>query len=168
MHNSGQYVRLCVHPTILICSKFICICFLDFFVFDFLKFLKRLCIYRSNGLWSGATPISDGIFWDIWDRQIYWKMSRIKSVTSYNWRHMKGKDFQTPLWATRIPSNTPKHPWTLQNTPSLMSWICQGSYGSVSGYLRVSRGSWMVYGWLRGVSGSLFPSFAFNCRKSQI
>ena len=49
-----------------------------------------------------------------------------------------------------------------------MSWICQGWYGSVSGYLRVSVGSWRAYGGLRGVFGSLFPSFAFNSRKSQI
>ena len=95
-------------------------------------------------------------------------MSRIKSVTFYNWRQMKGKDFQTPLLAPRTPSNTPKHPWTLQNTPLAMSWICQGWYGSVSGYLRVSVGSWRAYGRLRGVFGSLFPSFAFNSRKSQI
>ena len=62
MHNSGQYVRLCVHPTILICSRFICICFLDLLVLYIPKFLNKLCIYRSNGLWSGATSISDGIF----------------------------------------------------------------------------------------------------------
>ena len=37
-------------------------CFLDFFVLNFLKFLNKLCIYGANGLWSGATSISDGIF----------------------------------------------------------------------------------------------------------
>ena len=52
--------------------------------------------------------------------------------------------------------------------PLVMSWICQGWYRSVSGYLRVSVGSWRAYGGLRGVFGSLFPSFAFNSRKSQI
>ena len=45
-----------------ICWRFIRIGFLDFFVFSFLKFSNRLCIYGSNGLWSGDTPISDGIF----------------------------------------------------------------------------------------------------------
>ena len=38
MHNSGRYV-------------------LNFLTFKFV-----LCIYGSNGLWSGATSISDGIF----------------------------------------------------------------------------------------------------------
>ena len=36
--------------------------FSDFFVLKFLMFLNKLCIYGSNGLWSSATSISDGIF----------------------------------------------------------------------------------------------------------
>ena len=62
MHNSGRYVRLCVRPTILILFKVYMYCFLNFFVFNFLKFLNKLCIYGANGLWSGATSIFDGIF----------------------------------------------------------------------------------------------------------
>ena len=49
MHNSDRFVRLCVRPAILI-------------FFKVLKFLNKLCVYGSNGLWSGATFISDGIF----------------------------------------------------------------------------------------------------------
>ena len=62
MHNSGRYVRLCVRLTILILFKVYMYCFLDFFVLNFLKFLNKLCFYGANGLWSGATSISDGIF----------------------------------------------------------------------------------------------------------
>ena len=36
--------------------------YLDFFVLNFPEFSNKLCIYGANGLWSGATPISDGIF----------------------------------------------------------------------------------------------------------
>ena len=62
MPNSGRYVRLCVRPTILILFKVCMYCFLDFFVLNFLKFLNKLWNYGENGLWSGATSISDGIF----------------------------------------------------------------------------------------------------------
>ena len=53
--------------------------------------------------------------------------------------------------------------------PLVMSWIWQESYGSVSGYLRVSRGSWRVctQGTERGVWKS-FPFICLNYRKSQI
>ena len=62
MHNSGRYIRLCVRPTILILFKVYMYSYLDFFVLNFPEFLNKLCIYGANGLWSGATPISDGIF----------------------------------------------------------------------------------------------------------
>ena len=62
MPNSGRYVRLCIRLTILNLLKVYMNLFLRFFFLNFLKFLNRLYIYRSNGLWSGATPISDGIF----------------------------------------------------------------------------------------------------------
>ena len=62
MPNLGRFVRLCVRLTILDLLKVYMNMFLRFFRFKFFKFLNRLCIYGSNGLWSGATPISDGIF----------------------------------------------------------------------------------------------------------
>ena len=62
MPNSGRFVRLCVRLTFLNLLKVYMNLFLRFFCFEFLKFFNWLCIYRSNGLWSGATPISDGIF----------------------------------------------------------------------------------------------------------
>ena len=62
MYNSSRYVRLCLSPTILILFKVSSICFLNLFVLNFLMFLNKLCIYESNGLQSGATSISDGIF----------------------------------------------------------------------------------------------------------
>ena len=65
MHNSGRYVRLCVRPTILILFKVYMYCFLDFFCFKFSKVLKQIMFYGANGLWSGATSISDGIFYNV-------------------------------------------------------------------------------------------------------
>ena len=62
MPNSGRFVRLCVRLTIFNLLKVYMNLFSDFFVLNFLKFLNRLRIYGANGLWSGATPISDGIF----------------------------------------------------------------------------------------------------------
>ena len=62
MPNLGWFVRLCVRLTILDLLKVYMNMFLRFFRFKFFKFLNRLCVYGSNGLWSGATPISDGIF----------------------------------------------------------------------------------------------------------
>ena len=43
--------------------------------------------------------------------------------------------------------------------PLTMSRICQGWYGSVWVYLRVSWGCWRVKGGLRALSGSLFPFY---------
>ena len=57
--------------------------------------------------------------------------------------------------------------WCL-GLPLAMSNIYQGWYGSVWAYLRVSRWCWRVYGELRAVSGSNFPSISFNFRKSQM
>ena len=77
---------------------------------------------------------------------------------------MKGKDFQIPLSAPRTPSNTPKHPWTLQNTlrhPKLPPLSPRNSLDCSQALVRQSER-------LRGVFVSLFPSFAFNLRKSKI
>ena len=62
MPNSGRFVRLCVRLTILNLLKVFMNLYLRFLHFKFLKFLNRLYIYGSNGLWSGAAPISDSIF----------------------------------------------------------------------------------------------------------
>ena len=62
MPNLGRFVRLCVRLTILNLLKVYMNLYLRFLHFNFLKFLNRLCNYGSNGSWSGATPISDGIF----------------------------------------------------------------------------------------------------------
>ena len=43
-----------------------------------------------------------------------------------------------------------------------------GVSGDVYGCLGGVRGNWKVLGDLRGVSGSLLPSFPFNVRKSQM
>ena len=39
--------------------------FFRFFCFKFSKVLKQIMFYGANGLWSGATSISDGIFFKV-------------------------------------------------------------------------------------------------------
>ena len=43
-------------------------------------FLNRLCIYRSNGLCSGATPISDGIFLDQAAHKMQWDCNLVQRL----------------------------------------------------------------------------------------
>ena len=81
---------------------------------------------------------------------------------------MKEKDFQTPLSAPRTPSNFPKKPSDILRhshiTPDISKTLPNECFGVFKGVL----GCWVVYKWLRGLSGSLFPSFANNFRKSQV
>ena len=62
---------------------------------------------------------------------------------------------------TKTPSNILRHSHITPDISKTLPIDCFGVFEGVSG-------CWMVYRWLRGVSESLFPSFAFNCKKSQI
>ena len=55
--------------------------------------------------------------WDIWDLQVFWKMSVLLLVHRGNWWELSRKCSQIPLKAWIHPPTLPKHPWTLQNTP---------------------------------------------------
>ena len=68
-------------------------------------------------------------------------MSRISFETFVNWRKLMGKDYRTSPSASRTPSNTPKHLWTLQNTLRHHKHIPQSTTNSFDFYKALVRQS---------------------------
>ena len=86
---------------------------------------------------------------DIWDLQVYWKMSRIPYVSAINWRkskemttrHPPKSPVQTQTPPIR-PYETPKHPLTPQTQSPFFqeqSWLLQSTCQTVWGAFELSK-----------------------------
>ena len=89
--------------------------------------------------------------WDIWDLQVFWKMSVPLLVHRWNWWEWSRKCSQIPLKAWIHPPTLPKHPWTLQNT----------SLGGVGGCKWAQDGVWLSF-------PLKFPPISSNFTKSRM